>query len=546
MGDGETVDTAGAGGNGENQEVGTTGQNTLAPEQSVEQPAQEDGGKPSLLDAVRTLYEKGKAAAAKLFGMKYFDVAETPGLMKALGLTGDKFTVRYGVISRHWGKDSDHNIPIEAWEQLPEALQHPFAITKYYDSLADKKADKIKGYKLYTTIKLNDGYIVVGAKVKSTGRDMEVNSIATVFSRDKVSKLEKEVYRGEKITPEQASLLNRSDSHQYPPAQESDASGANVNTNPDTTNTNTDNTPQNAPEGTTQEDGAAIVQAAKEERAKYKTREEYEAAKEKEYAEHKSGKKNGIYTVVGGIKDVKTGKVRERYITRNEFKDGVLRSSVTYDENGNKYIEEYYNERGQKTGTWRTYHENGNIRLETRYNNEGKRDGTSRIFLSDGTLFEEENYKDGIRDGFTRVYRDGRVSEELLYTDGGKRRIVREWDENGKLEKNEVQVYTPDAFRREGWATVKGKVVADNGLFMQVQEDGENGFTLTRYDKRTGKVENIRSFDSAENPVESKFYDANGQLHWHVYYDKYGAEVTDLYTDGELTDRVRKLKLKNG
>lgn len=56
----------------------------------------EDGRdeRPSLMDAVRMLYEKGKGAAQKLFNMTFFDVARTPEFMKGVGLTGDRFTVR--------------------------------------------------------------------------------------------------------------------------------------------------------------------------------------------------------------------------------------------------------------------------------------------------------------------------------------------------------------------------------------------------------------------------------------------------------------------
>ena len=56
------------------------------------------GGAPSLLDVVRILYSKGKKVASKLFSMKFFDVAQTPKFMQELGLHGDKFTIKYGVI----------------------------------------------------------------------------------------------------------------------------------------------------------------------------------------------------------------------------------------------------------------------------------------------------------------------------------------------------------------------------------------------------------------------------------------------------------------
>ena len=187
--------------------------------ESAERGRGAEGDKPSLLDAVRTLFEKGKAAASKLFQMKFFDVAETPDFMKALGLTGDKFTIRYGVIARHIGKDAAHEIPEEIWAKLPEALKAPFAITKYYQ---DENKKVQKGYRLYTTLRLSSGaYVVVSAEVKNVGRELEVNAINTIFGREALSDVHDElIYKSDTITPEQQSLLNGNNPHQYPATRE--------------------------------------------------------------------------------------------------------------------------------------------------------------------------------------------------------------------------------------------------------------------------------------------------------------------------------------
>lgn len=184
--------------------------------------AQTEGGestaksKPSFIDAVKTIFEKGKEYASRLYSMTFFDVAETPSFMKQLGLTGDKFTIRYGVMSRHAGK---HDIPIDVWERLPEALKEPFAITRYY---TDEQKQNQKGYRLYTAIQLSDGsYVVVSAEVKNAGRDIEVNAINTVFGRNSLSDVHDElIYTSENITPEQQALLNRNNPYQYPDVRE--------------------------------------------------------------------------------------------------------------------------------------------------------------------------------------------------------------------------------------------------------------------------------------------------------------------------------------
>ena len=176
----------------------------------------------SLLDVVKILYSKGKEVASKLFSMKFFDVAQTPKFMQELGLRGDKFTIKYGVIARHIGKDSSHTLTEKDWEQLPQALQNPFAISK----ITDKK----ESYRIYTTLQTESGeYIVVGADVKNAGREIEVNSISTVFGRRNnanLSKNEEVIYRSKEITPDQSSLLKRPNFAQYPTEEElSDSKG---------------------------------------------------------------------------------------------------------------------------------------------------------------------------------------------------------------------------------------------------------------------------------------------------------------------------------
>ena len=193
-----------------------------AEEEAVEKDAElkEDKKKPQLKDVVKAIYEKGKSAASRLYKMAFFDVAKTPDFMKKLGLTGDRFTIKYGVLSRHAGKDDSHSLTEKQWEELPDALQKPFAITRF--------GGKYKGYRLYTTMKNENGEtIVVGVDVKNVGRDMEVNAISTIFGRrGDAKKTQKEdvLYTAENITPEQRSLLGQPNSDQYTGVRERNVS----------------------------------------------------------------------------------------------------------------------------------------------------------------------------------------------------------------------------------------------------------------------------------------------------------------------------------
>ena len=181
----------------------------------------EEEAKPQQKDVVRTIVEKGKSVASKLFERSFFDVGKTPEFMKKIGLTGNRFTIKYGVLSRHAGKDSSHSLTEKEWKELPNALQKPFAITRF--------GEKENGYRLYTTMKNDKGetIIVVGVDVKNTGRNLEVNSISTIFGRRgdaKITQKEEVLYTDEKITPEQRSLLGQPNSDQYTDTRERNVS----------------------------------------------------------------------------------------------------------------------------------------------------------------------------------------------------------------------------------------------------------------------------------------------------------------------------------
>ena len=180
----------------------------------------EEEAKPQQKDVVRTIVEKGKSVASKLFERSFFDVGKTPEFMKKIGLTGNRFTIKYGVLSRHAGKDSSHSLTEKEWKELPNALQKPFAITRF--------GEKENGYRLYTTMKNDKGEtIVVGVDVKNTGRNLEVNSISTIFGRRgdaKITQKEEVLYTDEKIAPEQRSLLGQPNSDQYTDTRERNVS----------------------------------------------------------------------------------------------------------------------------------------------------------------------------------------------------------------------------------------------------------------------------------------------------------------------------------
>ncbi|GHT50591.1 hypothetical protein FACS1894102_6220 [Spirochaetia bacterium] len=162
------------------------------------------GGKQlsKLEDNIHTILH-GTPEEKKALSQKFFHVADTPQFMKDLGLTGDYFSVKYGAITRHAGKDSEHNLTEKNWNELSEKITKPFAITKHGE-----------GYRLFTTAKIDGKNIVVGVDVKKLGKDMEVNAIKTAFGKNNTTIYDEVVYIDKKIAPKQASLPGN---HNYSP-----------------------------------------------------------------------------------------------------------------------------------------------------------------------------------------------------------------------------------------------------------------------------------------------------------------------------------------
>ncbi|GHV60763.1 hypothetical protein FACS1894195_0080 [Bacteroidia bacterium] len=174
----------------------------------------------SFAEAIDRIFDGNKDGLQQHF----FEVATTPEFMKKLGITGDKFTLSYGTISRHINKDDQHTLTPEIWKKLPEAIQTPFAITSYKDGKTD-------GYRIYTTIQTAKGYVVVGVDVKKVDKNVEVNSISTVFGKEG-NRTEKEaevLYESKTITPQQRLLLAKPNSMPYPDGEGLSADKSNTN-----------------------------------------------------------------------------------------------------------------------------------------------------------------------------------------------------------------------------------------------------------------------------------------------------------------------------
>ena len=102
----------------------------------------------------------------------FFKLADTAPRLQQLGLRGEHFIVRYGVVSHHKGKDADHSYSADEWKQLCVKINAPLAVTRYKDS-----------YNVYVDVQKNGKPTLVGVAVKQAGRELVVNSIKTVFAK---------------------------------------------------------------------------------------------------------------------------------------------------------------------------------------------------------------------------------------------------------------------------------------------------------------------------------------------------------------------------
>jgi len=164
----------------------------------------------SLKDNLHTILHGSNQEKERVKG-KFFYMADTPNFMKKLGLAGEYFSVRYGVIARHQGKDADHRLTKQNWLDLCGKIADPLAIVLICEK-----------FRLFTDVQVNGRGVVVCVDVKNTGKNLSVNSVSTAFGYRGRLVTGEILYKSKKMTPEQTALLDRPDAMSLPPVQETD------------------------------------------------------------------------------------------------------------------------------------------------------------------------------------------------------------------------------------------------------------------------------------------------------------------------------------
>lgn len=154
-------------------------------------------------DVIDTIIS-GSDADKENLKMHFFELAKTSDLLKKYGMTGDNITVRYGVITKHLGKNNNHDLTAENWKEISKKINTPFLITKGKDG----------NFRVFVDTKVNGNYVMVALEVKNIARNVEVNSVKTVFSKEQENNSEI-LYIAPNIKDEQLALLNESNLRQY-------------------------------------------------------------------------------------------------------------------------------------------------------------------------------------------------------------------------------------------------------------------------------------------------------------------------------------------
>jgi antitoxin component YwqK of YwqJK toxin-antitoxin module len=223
----------------------------------------------------------------------------------------------------------------------------------------------------------------------------------------------------------------------------------------------------------------------KDDKAEGLMKEYYEDGKLMRESPYKEGKLEGVLRQY--FKDA---------VLEVQYKNGIAESGFCVIENGERNplsgddLTAINSERRVNCGTadepavtMKFYDEDGNIRdidtvwdnvSETMLDSGGKPvTGTEKYFNENGTIRAERTYKDGKRDGVSKIYNNGALIIEMPFKNGKKEGVLKLYDKNGKLGsersyKNDLADGLSRSYSKNG--EVYFEVLYKNGV-------AESGFT---------------------------------------------------------------------
>ncbi|MDR0550488.1 MAG: hypothetical protein LBG72_00550 [Spirochaetaceae bacterium] len=151
-------------------------------------------------DSLYTIFH-GHEKDRNLLKGKNFFMADTPDFLVLKGLKGGFFSIKYGVITRHMGKDADHRLGENDWLDLCETIKRPFLVTRHNNN-----------FNLYTGTEVNGKNCLVGVLVDN---NLGVNKVVTAFGVKVKKETDTVLYISEKLTPEQIALIGETNLRLY-------------------------------------------------------------------------------------------------------------------------------------------------------------------------------------------------------------------------------------------------------------------------------------------------------------------------------------------
>jgi antitoxin component YwqK of YwqJK toxin-antitoxin module len=227
------------------------------------------------------------------------------------------------------------------------------------------------------------------------------------------------------------------------------------------------------------------------------------------------GEKNGF---------VETFDSKGDLLSKNEYKLGKKIGEQKMLSDNHKLIkEEYYDDYGNKIGTWKTYEKEGLVLLEQNYKNDSL-NGISNSFKN-GILQSSTEYKNGKRTGLTKYFTNpnNQISSDIIY------------------ENDEV---------------LKEVVYYNNGTIFYVNEKNSTTdlFSKKYYDSQ-GNFLHENQYNSKKNPIGIHKYidkdnDSNYNIRSITYFDNDGKKtkyITYNYTkDGSFTESNYRNEVLHG
>ncbi|MCS3529574.1 toxin-antitoxin system YwqK family antitoxin [Chryseobacterium sp. JUb7] len=263
--------------------------------------------------------------------------------------------------------------------------------------------------------------------------------------------------------------------------------------------------------------------------------------------------RNGEYTAYSisntGDKDSKEPKKRVKSYSATYFNNEFNGYVEKYSKDGELLSKNLYSY-GKPVGTHKSYYAPGKIRSESYYDNSGNKTGTWKNYGTEGDIIEITNYKDDKKDGLSELYQKNILKRQELYQND-KKVSTKVFDEEGKLQAEDVyannQYVKTIGYFKDGktqyvhysnadkiFYDVNGTIIHTNkfkngrqvGIHKSINYEKDNSYKI--YSETEYSNEGVR--------LKYTWYDGKGSAsESHYKNDKLHGKLTKTSADGTKT-----------